>query len=209
MPAEAAQAKPIPSWLRLAAVVWVAIWLPAYWRTWGGVNFLRLCDVTIILTCIGLWTSNSLLLSSQAVATILVDLAWMLDVAWRVIFARHLVGGTEYMWDARAPLWVRLLSLFHIVWPVLLLWAVARVGYDSRGWILQSGIAAVVIAASRWLGPELNYNYAFRDPFFHRTFGPAPVHVAVVAAFMAIVVYWPTHLVLARFFAQAALREKQ
>lgn len=201
MQTELSRGREIPAWLKWAALVWFAAWFPTYWRTWGAINFLRLCDVTVLLTCIGLWTSSSLLLSSQAVATILVDCAWMLDAAWQVLFSKHLTGGTEYMWDAHYPLWVRLLSLFHIVWPILLLWAIARVGYDRRGWILQIAIAAVVIPASRLAGPELNYNYSFRDPFFHGAWGPAAAHLTVVVAFMAVVDYWPTHLVLKRFFA--------
>lgn len=201
MHAETFHARKIPAWVRWAALLWFAIWLPTYWITWGGLNFLRLCDVTVILTCVGLWSSDSLLLSSQAVAAILVDIAWVLDAAWRLILSRHFFGGTEYLWDAHYPLWIRLLSLFHVVWPFLLLWAIYRVGYDRRGWILQVAIAAVVIPASRVAGSALNLNYCFRDPFFHRAWGPAPVHVAIVIAFMAVVVYWPTHLVLSRFFA--------
>ncbi len=42
--------------------MWLAVWLPAYWRVWGWANFLHLCDVTVILTCVGLWFGNSLLL---------------------------------------------------------------------------------------------------------------------------------------------------
>ena len=113
---------------------------------------------------------------------------------------QHLTGGTEYMWDARFPLWVRLLSLFHVVLPVLLLAALRRAGYDHRALRLQSWIAAALLAASRFLGPTQNVNYAFADPIFHRAFGPAPVHLAVIFAALVRIIYWPTHLLLARAF---------
>ena len=184
--------------MRWVALLWLAVWLPAYWAVWGWANFLHICDVTVVLTCAGLWFGNALLLSSQAIASIVVDLAWTLDIASRLLFGKHLIGGTEYMWDARFPLWVRLLSLFHIVWPVLVVWAVRRVGYDRRGWLLQSGIAAVLLVLSRQVQPALNINFAFRDPLFHRAWGPAPVHLAVILLGLVVIIYWPTHLVLGR-----------
>ena len=186
---------PLARWV---ALLWLGVWLPAYWTVWGWANFLHLCDVTVILTCAGLWFGNSLVLSSQAVASIVVDLAWTLDIAWRALFGKHLIGGTEYMWDARFPLWVRLLSLFHVVWPLLVVWAVRRVGYDRRGWLLQSAIAAVLLVLSRLVEPARNINFAFRDPFFHRAWGPAPVHLAVILLGLVAIIYWPTHVVLGR-----------
>ena len=193
-------------WMRWAAVVWLAVWIQAYWVVWGWRNFLHLSDVTVILTCVGLWRGSALLLSSQAVASIVVDLAWCLDVAWRLMFSRHLIGGTEYMWDARFPLWVRLLSVFHVFWPVLLLWALARLGYDRRGWVLQSGIAAVALVLARLLAPAQNINFAYRDPFFGRAWGPAPVHLAVILLPLIVLIYGPTHLALARLLPRARAR---
>ena len=189
-------------WLRWAGLLWLAVWVPGYWSVWGWPNFLHLCDIAVILTCIGLWNGSAVLLSSQAINSILADAAWCLGAGWRLLFGRHLVGGTEYMWDPQYPLWVRLLSLFHVFLPVLLVWSRRRVGYDRRGWLLQSAIAAVLLAVARLFDPVLNINYAFRDPLFGRSWGPAPVHVAVVLAGLIVVFYWPTHLVLARVLPQ-------
>ncbi len=189
--------------MRWAAAAWLAVWFPAYAAVWGGKNFLHLCDVTVILTCAGLWFGNALLLSSQAVASIVVDLMWTADVAWRLVLGRHLVGGTEYMWDARFPLWVRLLSCFHVFWPVLVVWAVRRVSYDPRGWLLQSGLAAVLLVAARLFAPALNINYAYRDPIFARAWGPAAAHLAVIWLGLVAVIYWPTHRALARLLPRA------
>jgi hypothetical protein len=190
----------MPAWLRWAAVVWLAVYVPAYWRTWGPANFLLLCDIAVFLTCIGLWTRNRLLLSSQAVSTLFVGLAWALDVGWRIVAKHHLIGGTEYLFDPKVALWVRLLSLSHIFLPVLLLWVLWRMGYDRRAWILQSAIALAAFVACRFTNPAKNMNFAFRDPFFHCAWGPAPAHIAVITAFMMVVVYLPTHLALARIF---------
>jgi hypothetical protein len=190
----------LASAVRWAALAWIVVWFPAYWHAWGLANFLHLCDLAVFLTCIGLWTSNSLLLSSQAVSSVLIDLLWTLDAAWALIAKHHLIGGTEYLFDAHVALWIRLLSLFHVVLPPLLLWALWRTGYDRRAWGLQTLIALVAFVASRFTNPAANINFAFRDPFWRRSVGPAPVHVIVAVAALAIVVYLPTHLVLLRVY---------
>lgn len=189
-----------PRWARWGAVAWLAFWFPVYWWAWGPANFVHLCDIAVILTCIGLASNSALLISSQAVSSLVVDTMWALDVIWAVAFGRHVFGGTEYLFDAHYALWVRLLTLFHLVMPALLLWAVQRAGYDRRGWTLQSGIAAAAFIAARFTPAALNINFAFRNPFFHRQLGPAPVHVAVSVLFMMFVVYWPTHWALKILF---------
>jgi hypothetical protein len=201
--AETGIERELPPSVRWGALVWMAVWFPAYWHAWGGANFLHLCDLAVILTGIGLWTTNGLLLSSQALSSLLVGFAWALDALWKIIVKHHLIGGTEYLFDARVALWIRLLSLFHVVLPPLLLWVLCRTGYDRRAWGLQSGIALLAFVLSRFTNPAANINFAFRDPFWHRAWGPGPVHVALSVLFMALVVYLPTHLVLSRLYAPA------
>jgi hypothetical protein len=186
--------------MRWAALLWLSLWIPAYASVWGLQNFLHLCDVAVILTCAGLWTGSALLLSSQAVSSIVTDLLWDIDAGGRLLTGRHPFGGTEYLWNPSFPLAVRLLSLFHVVWPALLLWSLRRVGYDRRGFGFQILLACALLAVSRATDPALNLNYAFRDPLFHRSFGPGPVHVVVSVVGLAAVIYLPAHLALARLF---------
>lgn len=186
--------------LRWFSLLWMAVWLPAYFRVWGWANLLHLCDVAVILTFVGIWLANPLLLSSQAVSSLAAGLFWILDVGWRLVTGRFLIGGTDYMWDARYPLWVRLLSTFHIALPVVLLWTLRRVGYDRRALALQAAIAAVLLIASRFLSHELNMNYAYIDPVFHRTWGPAPAQLAMIFVPLVALIYWPTHLFLSWLF---------
>lgn len=187
----AAQGK-IPNWLRWIALLWLIFWFAAYWRAWGPANFLHLCDVAVILTCIGLWDSNALLLSSQAVSSVVIDVLWSLDVAVRILLGRHFIGGTEYLFDATYPLWVRMLSLFHLVLPVILIWSLSRLSYDRRGWKLQAVIALPIVIASRFVTPKDNLNFAVTDPFFHRSLGPAPLHLAITYLAL-LVIYLATH----------------
>jgi len=184
--------------LRWVGLIWLAAWVPIMARTYPWENFLRMCDVALLLTAIGLWYSNSLLLSSQAVGVLLPSVAWCLDAGWRLVLGHNLIGGTEYMWDAQFPLFPRLLSLYHVALPIVLICALVRVGYDRRGLWLQMGIFAVLLAMSRFLPAADNYNFAHLDPIFHRSWGPAPLHFAVIMA-GALVAFLPAHWVFRRF----------
>jgi hypothetical protein len=147
---------------------------------------------------VGLWRGSPLLLSMQALSSLVVDVAWDLDLAFRALTGGHLFGGTEYMWDPRFPLFLRLLSLFHVAWPALLWWALRRVGYDRRALLAQALLALVVLAISRVVQPDANINFAHADPFTHRSWGPAPAHVGLTAVALAGLVYAPTHALLRR-----------
>lgn len=184
---------PVLKWIAFA---WLAIWIPAYRHAWGWHNFLHLCDIAVILSCLGIISGNRLLISSQALATLVTGILWGLDAGWRVVFHHNLIGGTEYLWDATTPLWVRLLSLFHLALPILLIVLCERIGYDRRALALQSGITLCVIAISRWMGPAGNLNYAFLDPIFHRTLGPAASHVAIIFVGTIALFYLPAHALL-------------
>jgi hypothetical protein len=187
---------------RWIALVWLLVWIPAYWSFYGPVVFLNLCDIAVILTCVGVWRGSALLLSSQAVSSLVVDLAWSVDLLSRGLIGRHLIGGTEYMWDPAYPGWLRALSLFHVALPMVLVGSLRRVGYDPRGLPLQVALAAVVLIASRAVGPSVNANFAFTDPLFGRSWGPAPVHLAVILAGL-LAVYGVTGLALGRAMPRA------
>lgn len=199
----ASSAVPFPI-LRWAGLAWMLVWLPAYFRVWGWANLLHLCDVAVILTFIGLWLGNPLLLSSQAVGSLMAGVFWISDVGWRLTTGRDLIGGTDYMFDHRYPLWVRLLSTFHVGLPIVLLWALRKVGYDRRALALQAVIAAVLLIAGRFLSADLNMNYAYQDPIWHRAWGPGPVHIVVTLVVLSAAIYWPTHLLLSWVFRAAA-----
>lgn len=198
---------PIFAIVRWAALLWLLVWLPLYIWAWGWQNMLHICDVSVMVACLGLWFRQPLLISSQALLAPLVGVLWGLDVFWRMFTGHHLLGGTEYMWDTHYALWVRLLSSFHLVLPFVLLWAIRMLGYDRRALALQTAIVAAVLIPSRFLSPQLNMNYAFQDPLLHRAWGPAPVHLAVILAGCVAIFFWPTHLALMRTFPRRGLTE--
>ena len=187
--------------MRWVAMAWLLVWGTSYAWVWGGANFLHLCDIAVILTCVGLWRGSNLLISTQALSSIVPALFWDVDFAWRLFTGEHLIGGTEYMWDSHFPLGVRLLSLFHVVWPVLLIWALSKVKYDKRALPWQTAFSVVVLVVSRCTWPEANLNFAWRDPFLHQALGPAWLHLVITASVLVGCVYWPTHWLLSKLFS--------
>ena len=189
-----------PRWGWIGAL-WLAIYLPTYHDAYGAANFLFLCNIGVILTALALILRNRLLISSQAVAAPVIALAWAVDAGWKLATGEFLFGGTSYMWDPAYPLFARLLSLYHLAWP-LLLWAVLRrTGYDPRGWALQAAVAALALAAGRWLAPaDGNVNFAWADPFFGRQLGPAALHLLLCWSVLAGVAYGASHWMLRRGF---------
>ncbi len=185
--------------LRWVALAWLAVYVPAYLYAYPLINFLFLCNLGVLLTALGLIAGNRLLVSSQAVAAPVIGIAWTLDVLWRLATGNFLFGGTAYMWDPQYPLFTRMLSTYHIFWPILLIYCVSRLGYDRRGWPLQTAIFAAGVTISRIATPAVeNVNFAFKDPFLGRPLGPPVVHLAVVVAIMGGVAYGVTHAFLKR-----------
>jgi hypothetical protein len=189
--------------LRWAAAAFLAVYVPAYALAYGLANFLFLCNLSVLLAGAGLWTCSRLLVSSQAVAIGLVGTAWTLDFTGRLLTGHHLIGGTEYMWDPQWPLFTRLLSLYHVALPLVLVVALRRTGYDSRGYWLQSAIAVAAVAVGRLFPPAVNLNYAYVEPLFQRSWGGPVTHVAAVAGFLVLVAYPLTHLLLSRLCPNA------
>ncbi|MBZ5719425.1 MAG: hypothetical protein LAO03_03490 [Acidobacteriia bacterium] len=186
----------VPAWLKIGWTVWVLAWAPVYWKQYGAQNFLFFCDLGNLLLVAGLWLESSLIFSWQATGLLLFQTLYTIDLAGAVVSGKHLIGGTEYMFDASLPLFVRLLSLFHVAMPPLLLWAIRRLGYDDRGWKYQTLTSWVVVPINYFWRPEYDVNWA-RGPFFREQHVvPGLVYLAAYLVVVPLAVYWPSHLAL-------------
>jgi len=190
----------IPFWLKAAYLLWILVWVPVYWTYHGPVNLLWLCDVTNFFIAVALILESPLLFSSQAVGVLLIQIAWTIDFFGRMLLGQHLIGGTEYMFDASQPIWLRGMSLFHIVVPVLLIWSIWRLGYDKRGWKLESVIIWLILPVSYVAaGPEMNLNWLWAPFGIEQTLTtPANYLLFCMFAYPAVL-FWPTHRALLRW----------
>jgi hypothetical protein len=187
----------IPAWLKILWTVWLIAWALLYWKQYGAQNFLFFCDLGNIFIGIALWLESSLLFSWQACGLLLFQSLYTIDLAGALITGHHPIGGTEYMFDPGVALIVRTLSLFHVVTPPLLLWALHRLGYDRRGWKFQTLTAWIVVPINYFWRPQLDVNWARGLFFREQRLVPGWLYLLAYLTLVPLLVYFPTHLLLA------------
>jgi hypothetical protein len=185
----------IPLWLKVAWTAFVIVWAPLYWRQYGTQNFLFYCDLGNVLIMLGLWLESQLILSWQAVGLIIFQSLYAVDLIGALLLRRHAFGGTEYMFDPAIPVFVRALGLYHVVVPILLLWAVRRLGYDNNAWKWQTALMAVVVPINFFWRPEYNVNFA-RGIGHEQHIMPTWLYLIGYLIVAPLAVYWPTHVAL-------------
>ena len=191
----------LPLWLKIAWTLWLLVWAPLYWRQYGSQNFLFFCDIGNFLIGIGLWLESPLIFSWTACGLLLFQTLYCVDLAGALLTGRHLIGGTEYMFDPHLSLAIRLLSLFHVAMPPLLLWAIGRTGYDRRGWKLATLLTWIVVPINYFWRPEHDVNWA-RGLFFREQHAvPGGIYLAAYLIAVPLVIYFPTHIFLQQIAA--------
>lgn len=202
----------LPLSLKLAFTAFMAVLVPVYWTHYGPLNFLYFCDLALLLTLAGLWLESPLLVSMPAVGILAPQVLWLADFAAN--FAGiHLIGMTDYMFDAGKPLYLRGLSLFHGWLPLLLVFAVAKTGYDKRAFYAWTALAWSVMAVSFFFLPApsadaanavANVNYVFglssTEP---QSIMPAWAWFSGMLIALPALLVAPVHLALARLFPLA------
>lgn len=195
----------IPASLKIGWAIWLAVWIPAHAAAYGVPSFLWFCALGNVLLGIALWREDALLLSMQALSVLLLQGLYTADLVTRAVFGRHLLRGMEYVFADGLPLGIRLLSLFHVVMPAAILFALGRLGYDSRALPLQVAVGWIVLAASLACGPGANVNGVWFPPGG----GPPsawPLYFALLCGALPLLVYVPTHLALSRVLERSRLR---
>jgi len=198
----------IPPWLKLVYSAFVAVLVPVYWYYYGLTNFLYFCDVALLLTLVGVWTESALLISMCAIGILLMQSLWVVDFVFN-LFGVHLTGITDYMFKHENSLFLRLLSLFHGWLPFLLAYLVWRTGYDRRGFLAWTAVAWVLTLLCFFLMPpphpnpgltpvNINYVWGFGDNVAQSWVHPY-VWLGLMMAGLPLVLFLPTHFVLARF----------
>ncbi len=191
----------IPLWIKIAYTLFVLITVAIYSVKYPPANFLWFSDIALLLTAAALWLESPLLASMVAVGTLLPEILWNASFFGQLLTGRRVSGLTDYMFDASLPRYLRALSLFHVVLPVLVLWLVARMGYDGRALIAQTVLAWVVLTLSYWLtDPKLNVNWVFGWGAKPQDLVPPVVYLVLLMVGFPALIHYPTHLVLVRLF---------
>ncbi len=200
-----------PLWLKLVYTAFVAVLVPYYWVAYSPWNFLYFCDVALFFALAAIWSEVPLLASLPAVGLAIPQLLWCLDL----LSGARIVGMTGYMFDARYPLFVRGLSLFHGWLPLLLVWTVWRLGYDRRAFWGWTAISCIVLLISFFLAPPPpppsdRPNQAVNLNYVHGLTSERPQSVmlpllwlAIMLAGFPLVFYLPAHLAFSAWMPAA------
>ena len=108
------------------------------------------------------------------------------------------------MFETARPLLGRLLSLFHVFVPILLLYAVWRLGHDRRGWRLQTLICWLVLPLSFWIGdPPANLNFLWSPFGIEQVWMPPILFLAFCMVAYPLLIYLPTNALLTAWLRRA------
>jgi hypothetical protein len=186
----------IALWLKIIWTISVLIWVPVYWKQYGAQYFLYFCDLGNFLVLAGLWLESRLIFSWQATGLLFFQGLYAIDLFGALLTGRHVIGGSEYMFDQHLSLFVRLLSMFHLATPLVLLWAVWRLGYDKAGWKYQTLLTWIVVPINFFWRPQFDVNWA-RGLFLREQHTvPGWLYLTTYLIVVPLLVYWPTHVAL-------------
>jgi hypothetical protein len=190
----------IPLWVKVSFTLFVVGLVPVYWKQYGPINFLWFSDVALLLTIPALWFESSLLASMMTLAVGLLGFAWIADFFLGLIKGASIIGLSSYMFNPRIKRAIRAISLFHLVQPVMLIWMVYRLGYDSRAFLAQTLLASFVLFLSYLLSkPSDNVNWVYGFGGEQRT-RPSPLHLVALIVLFPLVIYLPSHFLLKSLF---------
>ncbi len=192
----------LPTWLKWVYLGFVAVLVPTYAWWYGLANFLWFSNVALLLGLLGVWLENRRLLSTQLISTLVPETVWIVGFVGGLLRGGHPpLGVTAYMFDAEIPLFIRTLSLYHLVLPWLLLWLVWRLGYDRQAlWYWIPAGWAILLVTYFASSPERNINFVFGPGYEVQDVIPAWAWLLVL--FICVALLWgATHLLILKALA--------
>lgn len=191
----------IPLWIKLAYTIFAAVIVTVYLRKYKPQNFLWFSDIALLVTAAALWLESGLLAGMMAVGVLLPEIFWNVGFFTRLLTGRRLSGLTDYMFEAKRPMYLKALSLYHIVLPVLLIWLVSRLGYVPTALPTQIILAWIILPLSYLISDtEENVNWVFGPGGKPPKDIPPLAYLGLVMIGFPVLIYLPTHLILDKLF---------
>ena len=191
----------IPLWIKIAYTGLLAVLVPVYARWYGWRNFLWFSDIALIATGVALWLESALLAGMMALGVLLPEVLWNVSYFSRLLFHVRAGNLAGYMFDPSKPRYVRALSLFHVVLPIVLLWLLSVLGYDRRALIAQTILAWIVLPVTYAVVRPGDENINWVRGLGERQKRLAPiVYLALLMLAFPLCLFLPTHFVLNALF---------
>jgi hypothetical protein len=142
--------------------LFVATIVGLYWKSYGPQNFLWMSDIGLFLTLGALWLESPLLISICICAFLAVELIWNIDFFILLTTGKKTMGLTDYMFDPQYALFLRLLSLFHVVLPVIWILLAIHWRYEACAlWYAVPMVWIILIVTHVVTNPAENINWVF------------------------------------------------
>ncbi len=198
----------LPMVVKIGFTAFMAVLVPYYWIEYGPTNFVYFCDIALFLALAAVWTEKSIYASMAAVGITVPQLLWQVDFLGNLVGA-PLTGMTNYMFNPEISIMGRGLSFFHFWVPILLLGIIYKLGYDRRafwGWTLTAWVAMLIGYfllpapgdALDFVNQPSNVNYVYgMSAEAPQTMMPGWAWLTMMLAGLPILIYAPTHFVLA------------
>lgn len=191
----------IPLWIKIGYALFLCILIPIYFKKYGPANFFWFSDVALFGTGIALWLESSLIASMMAVGVFLPELAWNIEFFFRLLTGKKIGGLSDYMFDKNKPLYLRGLSLFHVILPMVMLYLLAVLSYDERGVIYQVFLSwAVLLLTYALTDPKENINWVFGPGGKPQEKISSLLYLFLLMLLFPLLIFLPTHFLLSWWF---------
>lgn len=186
----------VPLWIKIAYGLFLCILVPVYWHEYGPSNFLWASDIALFIVFVAVCFENRLLNSMMAIGVLPFELAWNLDF-FASLAGFRLLGMTSYIFSAELPLYLRGLSLFHVMLPIVIIFMLRRLGYDRRALLAQTLLVWVVLPITFLATePADNINFVFGLGKEPQTVVHPLLYLMLEMILVPVIICLPAHLVL-------------
>jgi len=188
----------VPLGIKILYSLFLCVLVPTYWHHYGPANFLWASDIALFFVLAALWSERPLPNSMMAIGVLPFEIAWTID-----FFAgSQLLGVASYMFEPERTLYLRSLSLFHIMLPLIIIFLLRRLGYDRRALPAETLLTWIVLPVTYFVtdpADNVNLAFGFNEP---QTVMHPLLYLALGMILLPVVICWPAHLVLKRLFAR-------
>jgi hypothetical protein len=186
---------------KIAYTIFICILIPVYWKNYGPANFLWFSDIALFGICLAMWIESSLIASMMALAVLVPESFWNIGYFGRLLTGKKMFGLSEYMFDESKSLFLRGLSLFHVIISFTLIWLLVNLGYNEEAIYWQTGLAWLVLPVIYfYTDPEENINWVFGPGEKPQKKISPPLYLLAVMLFFPVFIYVPTHFLLIWLF---------
>lgn len=194
---------------KLFLTAFVMVLIPAYLHEYGIQNFLWFSDISLLLILSGLWLSSSLLISIAALLTLFLEISWTIDYFYQLITGDTLINLASYMFDQRYSLFLRGLSLFHLLLPIFSIRYLWAWGYNKQ--TLKYAVplyGVVLIFCYLFTSVQENINWVYLPQAYSWTNISSLQWLCLQLILYPLLIMLPKHLLFQKIFKKNNQSEK-